>query len=341
MAAALTALALGVLLVLVGIAGWRYDPRRLRPALTLLAGLPVTLLGLAATLSASGAVPGALRVVVAVALVGGGVAALVLTGFLLTNGVIMLRRERRTLAHLLTLIAGLGMLAVLLLVVLALTVAGTGSGAARVVRWAALVAGGLLGYVVFCFAGFLLGTLLYRRGARRFEPRYLVVLGAGLRDGRVSPLLARRLDRAVREFRRHGGRPVVVPSGGQGPDEPRAEAEAMTEHLLLQGVPADSIMPELRSRSTAENLRFSRALFDDPAARTLVVTSSFHVLRAAMITRTLGMRARVVGARTAGYYAPSAWLREFAALLVGHRVVHAVLIGSYLVAVGVGTVLLR
>src|SRR5699024_7028286 len=47
----------------------------------------------------------------------------------------------------------------------------------------------------------------------------------------------------------------------------------------------------------------------------VVATSSYHVFRAALLTRTLGMRAHVVGARTAWYYFPSALLREFVGII--------------------------
>ncbi|WP_198671809.1 YdcF family protein, partial [Desertihabitans aurantiacus] len=57
----------------------------------------------------------------------------------------------------------------------------------------------------------------------------------------------------------------------------------------------------------------------------LVVTSSYHVLRAAMLARRLGLPAQAVGAPTARYFWPSAVLREYVAVLAEHLVVHVVL----------------
>ena len=48
----------------------------------------------------------------------------------------------------------------------------------------------------------------------------------------------------------------------------------------------------------------------------VIVTSGYHVLRAAIIARGAGLRGQVTGARTAGYYWPSAMLREFAAVFL-------------------------
>ena len=64
----------------------------------------------------------------------------------------------------------------------------------------------------------------------------------------------------------------------------------------------------------------------DPAEG-LIVTSDYHVLRAAILARRLGVPAQASGARTARYYWPSAMLREFVALLVGRRRLHLVLGG--------------
>ena len=52
----------------------------------------------------------------------------------------------------------------------------------------------------------------------------------------------------------------------------------------------------------------------------MIVTSGYHVFRAAIIARKAGIRGQVTGARTAGYYWPSAMLREFAAVFLLHRV---------------------
>jgi uncharacterized SAM-binding protein YcdF (DUF218 family) len=52
---------------------------------------------------------------------------------------------------------------------------------------------------------------------------------------------------------------------------------------------------------------------------TLVVTNDYHVLRAALLARAAGSDAQVVGSPTAAYYVPSAFLREYIAIMVEHR----------------------
>ena len=98
----------------------------------------------------------------------------------------------------------------------------------------------------------------------------------------------------------------------------------MAGYLAARGFPVDRIEREDQSASTEENLVNSQAIMDRlrPDATCVIVTSNFHVFRTAMIARRLGVRGEVTGARTAGYYWPSATLREFAAVFVSYKAVN-------------------
>jgi uncharacterized SAM-binding protein YcdF (DUF218 family) len=156
-----------------------------------------------------------------------------------------------------------------------------------------------------------------------------MVLGAGLNDGdQVPPLLASRLERARRVYQtlagRRGTSPVLIVSGGQGSDERVSEAEAMARYLTGRGVPEDHVVREDQSRTTEENLTFSQAIMERsrPGYRCIIVTSNYHVFRTAIVARRLGVNGQVTGARTAGYYWPSAMLREFAAVFLSYKTVN-------------------
>lgn len=250
-----------------------------------------------------------------------------LTGwFLIANGITLLRRERLRLANLLSLGAGFAVLAVL-----AVTLAALRLGSFRFTL-ATGIADLLFGYVSFLLVsyvlyGFVYGLLTAMSGRAEF----VVVLGAGLKqDGTPSPLLAKRLNkaRAVATSQAARGKPAptMVLSGGKGDDERVAEAEAMRAYLASRGGTPGDILLEDRSRNTWENLRFSRDLMDQvsPDARCVIVTSNFHVLRTALLARSLGIRGQVTGAPVAWYYWPTATLREFAAVFLRYRLVNAV-----------------
>ncbi|QLY29386.1 YdcF family protein [Nocardia huaxiensis] len=190
------------------------------------------------------------------------------------------------------------------------------------------VAGVLLAGLGLLVAGPLAAFTAYTMGSARRRPRpgsdVVLVLGCKLRAGAPGRLLTTRLDRAVEVYRAErarGGAPVVVASGGQGHGDSVTEAEAMGRYLEAAGVVGESIVLEPRARNTEENLRFTvRELqargIDAERARMTVVTSDFHVLRTAALIRLLGLRAEVVGARTARLLTRFAYLREFIAVLV-------------------------
>ncbi|SKA79655.1 Uncharacterized SAM-binding protein YcdF, DUF218 family [Agreia bicolorata] len=246
---------------------------------------------------------------------------------LIVNGLQMLHREGRSLGNLLSLIAGVVVLALpALIVVLFSWAEGFHRGDPLDPAVMALLALLILvaSYFGLSFVAFALYAVVYSRMRHRLAPQAIVVLGCGLIGGQVSPLLRSRLDRALALYeaeRAAGRRPLLVPSGGKGDDETRAEGAAMAEYLLSQGADPADVAAETASRTTEENLRFSRVVHEEAGrdGQMIVVTSNYHVLRAAVIARRLGLPAQVIGARTANYYVPSAFLREYVAIVVEHR----------------------
>ncbi len=119
------------------------------------------------------------------------------------------------------------------------------------------------------FECLLAATVVRAAEAGRHEPAYdkdyIIILGCRIRpDGTLYPLIRGRVDRAI-EFAHMqaavtGKRAVLVPSGGQGNDEPTSEAEAMAAYLRQCGVAEDELLIEKHSQTTKENLNFSRNL---------------------------------------------------------------------------------
>lgn len=255
---------------------------------------------------------------------------LALVGFLLVNGLTMIRREGRSLGNLLSLVAGVGLfIAPLLTLWLVFTLNAWAMGIGFLIFFA-------VGYLSVVFLVVLIYAWVYGRVANRVTPAAVVVLGAQIIDGQVPPLLASRLDRAVEVYQRTvkdgDPAPLMIPSGGQGPDESRPEGEAMAEYLVTHGIPAEDIRAETQSVSTEENLRFS-ARVQQESSRSgpmVAVTSNYHALRAGLLARQLKLDAEAVGAKTAAYYVPSAFLREFGAVFLSQWRLHAVLFTPFL-----------
>ncbi|GAA4431803.1 YdcF family protein [Actinokineospora soli] len=308
--------------------GLSRDPRSVRNATWL--GLALLLLGLWALSSARGPAAEVLGYAVLGAVLAVG---LVLPVAMIVNGLVMVRREGRRLGNLLSLLAGLAVLAVDAVFLIAVD-GGIG--------WIGAIAGAVV--ILSAYAGFILVSLViyafvYARVAGRGGYDAVIVCGCGLRGDRVPPLLAGRLDRAAAVYRAQADAPLVVVSGGQGPDELVPEGVAMRRYLVEHGIPESDIAVEDRSTTTEENLRFSAAVLRERgrAGRAIAVTSNYHALRTAALARDLGLPVEVTGSRTALYFLPSAFLREVAALVVQrwktHATACAALLTAYLVLV--------
>jgi uncharacterized SAM-binding protein YcdF (DUF218 family) len=244
--------------------------------------------------------------------------------YLVLNGITMARRESIRLGNLLSLLVGTGMFALAGLMVFAIQ--RTQHEALDVFTVTTVL---LSGYVSFLLVSYVSYAFVYGRITAVRGADFVVVLGSGLIGGdRVPPLLASRLERG-RELHqalaaRREASPLLIVSGGKGTDERISEAEAMARYLIERGVPADAVTREDQSRTTEENLTFSKAIMEQhrPRYRCIIVTSNYHVFRAAIIARRLRVNGQVTGARTAGYYWPSATLREFIAVFLSYKVVN-------------------
>ncbi|MDN6328177.1 MAG: YdcF family protein [Brachybacterium sp.] len=258
--------------------------------------------------------------------------------FMVWNGLTMVRKEGRSLGNLLSGLAGLALLgAPVASAALMATLTPLGLGAGALLALISLHLG-------LAFLVFLCASVPYQLFPKKLPTEGVIVHGSGLVRGRVSRLLRNRLDRAVAERERLLGLgldPLLVPSGGQGADEPRAEGAAMAQYLVEEaGVPEDRVRAETASRTTEENLTLSHRLLKEAGVEGpyIVTTSRYHAFRAALLARSLGYADEAVGGPTTFYYVPSATLREFLAVLSYRRVWLAV---SFLPALGVVALLVR
>lgn len=252
----------------------------------------------------------------------------VLVVTLIVTGVRLIRREGVRPANLLSLGLGVAMVAYVLVWPLlrgrltGLPVLGS------VLDLLFGIASSLIGVAGVAFTLYTVSGLVAQvpHPLRRY--RYVVALGSGLIDGRrVTPLLAHRVDRAIWAWRRNPGSTIVM-SGGQGPDEAVSEASAMRDYAIGQGVPAEAIVCEERSRNTRENVRFSHDLIRanggegrGPAkdGRILVVSDDYHVFRALLLTREAGFRADGIGSHVRLYFSLNALVREWVAYVVQRK----------------------
>ena len=114
-----------------------------------------------------------------------------------------------------------------------------------------------------------------------------IVLGAAVWASGPSPTLRRRALHGAALVT--GGKAgLLICTGGLGLHPP-AEGEAVARLAREAGVPEERIAVEDRSRTTWENILNALPLLSDP--RTIIVTDAWHMPRALMIARRLGLRA--------------------------------------------------
>ena len=123
------------------------------------------------------------------------------------------------------------------------------------------------------------------------EPQVMIVLGCQVKEDGPSILLRDRLDEALNYLEDPPALTVVV-SGGQGPDEPTSEAQAMADYLIANGVDGEKVLLETASHNTAQNFAYSKKQMDeaqiDYSDGILVVSNGFHLTRARMLAQRAG-----------------------------------------------------
>ena len=155
--------------------------------------------------------------------------------------------------------------------------------------WQAFLALVLLGIVVF--AGLLGQVLSGARDDVTGDPQVMIVLGCKLEDLGPSWMLQDRLDKALDYLKDHPDLTVVV-SGGQGNNEPKAEAQGMADYLAEHGISRENMILETMSHNTWQNLSFSARHLEeagyDIKDGVMIVSNGFHLTRARMLARRLG-----------------------------------------------------
>ena len=123
------------------------------------------------------------------------------------------------------------------------------------------------------------------------SPRVMIILGCQLHDWGPSVMLQDRLDKALEYLASHPDMTVVV-SGGQGENEPAAEAQGMADYLADHGFARENIILETQSHNTHQNLVYSAKHLEEAGLDikdgVVIVSNGFHLTRAKMLAGRAG-----------------------------------------------------
>lgn len=339
----LTLLSFAILGVTWFIYQYKKEKRSLWLGISFLAAL-TTLLALVAFILVSISDIGIVRVLL---IVGGVLIAFVLMLFplvliisMLTSGIRLIKREGATLSHMLSL--GFGIAYILYLVIWPMLKGVPKSGFFNF----------LYAYLSFCFFFTLTIFVMYTitnilnliKNPRK-KYKYIIVLGSGLKNGnQVTPLLASRIDKGIEAYHQNRGSFLVL-SGGKGEDENISESEAMKNYAVQNGVSELYILTEDKSVNTRENLLFSKQVIENhekvDKGELLVVTTNYHVLRALLLAKRLGIACDGRGSQTKLYFSINAFVREWIAYLVIWRKKYVTILAGGFILIAVAHFLMN
>ncbi|WP_308634353.1 YdcF family protein [Paenibacillus silvisoli] len=169
----------------------------------------------------------------------------------------------------------------------------------RICAWAAAIGAFWSAYLLWTINNYKMPDPIPKADAA-------IILGAALWSDQPSPGLRERLDFGLQLYKQGNVKYFILSGGHDHNGSTLSEAEGMRNYLTAKGVPADRLVLEQDSRSTYENLLFSRPLAIKQGWKNVVlVTHDFHATRAADIakylkypadTKALGTKSQVLSA---------------------------------------------
>jgi uncharacterized SAM-binding protein YcdF (DUF218 family) len=128
-----------------------------------------------------------------------------------------------------------------------------------------------------------------------------IVLGAAVYSRGPSPVFEERIKHGINLYRAGKVRTLLF-TGGYGDSAELAESTVAKRYAVSRGVPPGSILTEMESRTTRENLLQARRLMrKNGFSKAMVVSDPLHLKRALKIAGDLGINASAAPTPTSRY----------------------------------------
>ena len=137
---------------------------------------------------------------------------------------------------------------------------------------------------------------------------YALVLGYGLKQDQIQETLKMRLDSAY-EYAIDNPKTTIVLCGGITKNITISEAEAMFKYLKNKGINENRMVLEDKSKDTIQNIRNSMQ-YINKYGKIVVISSDYHVYRASLICKKLGLNVTTYGSYSPLLLLPNALLFE-------------------------------
>ena len=182
------------------------------------------------------------------------------------------------------------------------------------VPWLIYTARGI--FLTFMVSFIIIESLVIYNGVKKDTQKadYIIILGAMVRGETPSLILSERLEMGLDYAKKHPKLRVIL-SGGKGTGEDISEAEAMKRYLTIHGIEEVRLIKEDKSKSTMENLKFTKAIItkldNKENINLLIVTSDSHMFRAKFLAKRNGFKALGMPANTMLALKPTYYIREY------------------------------
>lgn len=120
----------------------------------------------------------------------------------------------------------------------------------------------------------------------------ILVLGAGIKNNRPSPMLEDRLITSIKLYNKNISDKIIV-SGDHGKTS-YDEVNVMKEYLVEHNIPSNNIFMDHAGFSTYDSIYRTKEIFQ--AKKIIIVTQEYHLYRALYIAEKLGIEAYGVSA---------------------------------------------
>lgn len=150
----------------------------------------------------------------------------------------------------------------------------------------------LITFVIFLMNFFVVlsvrNRVLYDKEYKNLsDVQCIIVLGAGIRTDKPSPLLRDRLDKAI-ELYFDGAAPKIIMSGDHG-KENHDEVNVMKDYAIEKGVPSEDIFMDHAGFSTYDTMYRAKNVFG--VKKAILVTQKYHIFRSLYIANQMGIDA--------------------------------------------------
>ena len=142
---------------------------------------------------------------------------------------------------------------------------------------------------------------------------YIVVLGAGIRRGKPSPMLEDRLKTGILLYNNDISNKILIT--GDHMNDDYDEVTVMKNYLLEHGIPEEDIITDNYGISTYDSIYRVKNVYK--SNKVVIVSQRYHLYRALFLSDNLDLESYGVEANLRYYYGQ--WYREIREILARNK----------------------